>query len=1668
MRNFFILVLLQGLIFHQASAQGTFSGQNRNYRVKNKILVPITSEAALTTLTKFQSAQVVEYLDDQGKPIQAINVQGSPLGKDVVDIKVFDNLGRETMQYLPMVSTATDGRYKPDLLLGPTLTYNQSLHYNFYTGGAAAFLPTDQQPYSVTYFDNTPLNRVVEQGGVGAAWQQNLSNPLQSKTTEFTYGANVGTEVRKWTLVPNGTTSFNLTSAYYAAGILSKATTIDLNNQSTIVFKDSEGKTVLTKSQDGSTWLETHYVYDSHNNLVFILPPALIKAMSDAALTSLDNIPAGQQLLAQSTSLSGPYSTPYRYAQGSTITLANTFVGSPGFELRPFNGSLLLAQYAYQYAYDTENRKIAEKGPGKEWSFFVYDKLDRLALSQDGNQRLLNQWTFTKYDQWSRPVLTGVTTLPGTVDQIRLDLLTDPDVFETTGTIVHGYTNNCYPSVSDPNAYLVISFYDDYCFKSQMPATLTFYAGATCQSIMSGTMPPSYGAIDYYQGELSGMPPVEFKRVRGLPTATKVKVLGQSKFLWNVVYYDDQQRVIQSTGENHLGGADRVSSKYNFAGWTLATRTSHNSAGSSVSVLEEFEYDHAGRMVKAWHQVGSQPKIVLSALQYNELGQAVKKNLHSVDNGSAYLQYGDFRFNIKGWMTNTWHARPDGFGYFGMELAYNAIAFDANTQERYDGLLAGVRWYPDNTSKLPYYNFQYDNRGQLTSATFKKLGDPTVTGLYNEDNLTYDLNGNIKTLNRSGGSFPVQTIDQLDYNYGTGGNQLMKVTDTPANALGFNDQNTTNNDYEYDANGNLIKDKNKNIIAITYNLLNRMDRVTFSNLSYIQYTYDAAGVKLNQTYFNSANQPLSETDYVGEFIYLDDQLQMATHAEGRVLPAVNANMLNNASAGTTTGFNGFRATVTTEMIGPDDFVKVVSTATVVPPLLTNLCGLRGIGNNVSAVFNVNPGETYRLRVLGYQTVGSNAKLFMTPDYSTSLTISKVGPALPIGAGNMAWVEMFFTVPAGYSSLSVGVAWDGATIGDTFYINHVSLYKSDWEYQYFLTDQVGSVRAVLQTNPGSTIYKATMETTNLTYENTIFNNSIASSQIRTNAAANTTVGGDKVFEVNNNYRIGPRKSLRVYTGDNIAMQASALYISNAGFSKAPASVMISAVAGAMAGGATSVIDGITTAYNNSVNNLANFGLSPTQNPTKPAAYLNFILFDDYYRPVKAQSVPVGNSPNVTQLLALNTGVINEPGYLFVYLSYDDQNAQVVFYDELTITHSESHLIQSTSYYPYGLPAYSWVREGETANKYFYQGKEVDANVGWQDFGSRMYWADLGRWFAADPQNQFSSPYLAMGNNPMMGVDPDGEFVHLIVGALIGGYSGYRAGKSMGLKGWDLFGMTFIGAGSGALLANATAGLAASTNSGFVNALASSAFESGFRSVASGTDPGQNIIRGAISTGLGYGFSELGLAIGSKLGSDNVASVGDGLINLGFEAFATTANSITTNFATGQRWDSRLDIGIGDFSLHFRNGKLSKNIIDNLDNLTSLYAYTRGFIDVAQGYSYLGFDNFTFSPQFIRSYKSAMIDDPVGPPEERGPIPYHGYTAENLIRNNNGRLNKHGAQLYGYTKKGKLIFDLHESLHSIDRRLKGNLNDDFYYHILYGNKQNHHDSYYEKRIIKWAGF
>ena len=130
--------------------------------------------------------------------------------------------------------------------------------------------------------------------------------------------------------------------------------------------------------------------------------------------------------------------------------------------------------------------------------------------------------------------------------------------------------------------------------------------------------------------------------------------------------------------------------------------------------------------------------------------------------------------------------------------------------------------------------------------------------------------GNILGLKRYGqtSSTGYDVIDDLSLSYA--GNRLKKVTDrstTPAfnNGFEFKDGIDLPTEYEYDENGNLTKDLNKNKTAIQYNCLNLPSRVMFANGNSISYLYDAAGRKLRTVHVLEGDSVT--TDYCGNVVY---------------------------------------------------------------------------------------------------------------------------------------------------------------------------------------------------------------------------------------------------------------------------------------------------------------------------------------------------------------------------------------------------------------------------------------------------------------------------------------------------------------------------------------------------------------------------------------------------------------------------------------------------------------------------------------------------------------------------------------------------------------------------------------------------------------------------------
>lgn len=800
--------------------------QNFVYKAIPQIEIKDISVLNYTMVANSDITENVTYYDGLGRPIQKIDINQSPAGNDVVQQIKYDELGRETKSFLPYTISGS-GVYKDDIYGANVISFykNQSnIAYSDF-------------PYAVKVFDNSPLNRVVEQGTPGVVWQP--SDPAihasfnAGHTIKYNYLTNSATEVKRWDInMTDGSCVLNA-NIYYPANTLFKNETIDENGNSIFEFTDLNGKTILKKTfnnifNDDGSFLQkqeicTYYIYDDFDRLRYVLPPNAVDA-----------------------------------------------IGTSSFSFTDFT------ELIYYYKYDEKGRMVEKKIPGADKVLMVYDKRDRLVLLQDGNMRTGNKWMFTKYDILNRPVFTGIITTTRLEADIRADFNnTTYGLYETKTTTGIGYTlTNSFPATYytiTENNILSVTYYDNYSFLS-----LAGFSGMVFDNTSN--------SIDDNPDNIDGSSNGYSNWTNGQVTGSMIKVLDGAEYTasakkkFSVNYYDDKLRVIQSIEKGYDNSENLISNKFNFAGLVLKTRQIHTAYSKEYIIDKDLEYDHAGRLLKVWQTITgaiSKSKILMAEMTYNELGQLIEKKLH---NG---LQDIDYEYNIRGWLTQINNPNDLGTDLFGMKLLYNEVSekgtLDGNAQ--YNGNISGMIWNSKSIEPEPVrgYGFKYDNLNRLLSADYGEFNTvwTDFDTKYNVPKISYDKAGNILSLTRYGAS---GVIDKLSYGYESSNfsNKLNYVNDN-GTTEGFANGGSGANEYLYDLNGNITKDDNKGLSNIQYNILNLPKSITKGSNS-IAYIYDAASTKLVNLLPNS-----KAYKYLGNFVYNETNvLEYILTDEGRL------------------------------------------------------------------------------------------------------------------------------------------------------------------------------------------------------------------------------------------------------------------------------------------------------------------------------------------------------------------------------------------------------------------------------------------------------------------------------------------------------------------------------------------------------------------------------------------------------------------------------------------------------------------------------------------------------------------------------------------------------------------------------------------------------------------
>ncbi|WP_299222924.1 DUF6443 domain-containing protein [uncultured Aquimarina sp.] len=525
----------------------------------------------------------------------------------------------------------------------------------------------------------------------------------------------------------------------------------------------------------------------------------------------------------------------------------------------------------FQHEYDIYGRQIAKKTPGRGWEYVVYDQLDNPILVQDANLKNNNQWLFTKHDAFGRVIYSG--TYSSTKSREDLQFEVDnfiynsndnqaniekriPNTVNIGGTPVN-YSNNAFPTTGIIEL-LSVNYYDNYNFTDV-------------------DRPTTPSTIENQ---------VVTDKTRGLPTGNWTKTIGENTWSKSYTYYDEKGRSIKVYEKNHIDGYTTTASKLNFRGIVEKAVTEHKRISTSnlLTIIDRYEYDTSDRIKFQYQKINNQLEERIASYEYDELGNTVNKGIGGLLSSNTPLQQTSYTYNIKGWLKGINDVDNIGDNLFAYKLNYNDPVEGTVTgaSSLYNGNIAQTIWRSKHDNLKKSYAYAYDDLNRLTDANYLYSDNLIRESTFKLEvhDIDYDPNGNIQYVKRNGQS---GAIDILTYDYGSeNGNQVVSITDNGAVDKGFIDGNTATDDYEYDANGNMIKDLNKNINSITYNHLDLIEKITFMDGKNISFTYDASGRKLKKTYTDGSNS--YQTNYLGVFQYQENQLQFFQMDEGYVYP----------------------------------------------------------------------------------------------------------------------------------------------------------------------------------------------------------------------------------------------------------------------------------------------------------------------------------------------------------------------------------------------------------------------------------------------------------------------------------------------------------------------------------------------------------------------------------------------------------------------------------------------------------------------------------------------------------------------------------------------------------------------------------------------------------------
>ena len=720
-------------------------------------------------------------------PIIPINPLSNPTQTSHYDtFGFYDGLGREKQTLVPgeslfkFVEYDTMGRPSNNWMPVPTSSSVPLSLSDVSTSAQTAY--TDNYAYTSTEYETSPVSGIAAQTRPGQSQHQGNKKVTRERVV------NSSTDnLRKLAKFSVNDCGSLVCTGFYSSNSVVGTKITDEDGRISVRFTDSRGNVLVDRTQINASgqFADTYYAYDKFDRLRFVIPPMA----SDALVTS----------------------------SASTYTTEDTNIKN----------------YCYCYRYNAFGKIIEKRLPGQDPVIYLYDKGQKLTLSQTGNQRSesytfggsampYGEWTYYLYDRTGREVAEGTMSLSEG----------EPEAF-VNGVITASYTADPYfvggyslssgtfpvePDVS------VAYYYDNYNFLNRQSARYSL-----------GESPRSTAADFAYQN--NGLSDSNHNSAVGRLTGTlifKKGFAGGQTSRLSAVYYDLAGDEVQSHTENHLGGMTHVYTKHTAtqkpSELTKIVTTAFDAALSdTISERYRYVYDNFGRITEIYHKLNGDNEIALVSNSYNSIGQLVGSDFGG--DGVDPAAENTYTYDVQGRTKNI------STDQFTQSLTYG-----------YDGNITANQWdVGDDVTRN--YAYTYDRLNRLTGATYS---DDAQDGADYSATYAYDKNSNPTSVTRRGDvEGEADDVDYLSLHYD--GNRLTYVDDyaADANTYGapdFHDGHEGGNDYTWDKNGNMTKDLNKNILSITWNSLNLPSSITFSTGHRVYYTYDAMGRKQRVIY----------------------------------------------------------------------------------------------------------------------------------------------------------------------------------------------------------------------------------------------------------------------------------------------------------------------------------------------------------------------------------------------------------------------------------------------------------------------------------------------------------------------------------------------------------------------------------------------------------------------------------------------------------------------------------------------------------------------------------------------------------------------------------------------------------------------------------------------------